>query len=321
MMNRFRSLQRMLLANLFLAQSIPFVCAQHVDVLVFDDGGKVGVGEFNFENPGISDKRVHLAGFDGLYSVNNPGFVAFAGPDSLPGNQDLRWDFLPMTVDSGPHAGYRSTLLYWDGTGGSPAFGPTLTDDYEFSLFGRDAPATADGGAEIVPGDVITQTPPNGALHEHRFYYLDDNGDGLNTTIPAAGIYVVGMRLLIEGLEHSDPLFMVWSTPEVAVLPAIQPSAAWVNDRVDSLFIETPIGDFNEDGDVDGADFLDWQRSPTALGGADSLTQWELNYGMGTAVPASLESVPEPASLHIFVCWLALSQLFLPRRRVCVESV
>ncbi len=315
------SAHRVLFVGILLVQLAPTVLAQHVDVLVFDAGGRIGVGEFDYENPGISDRRVHLAGFDDFYSVNNPGFTAFSGPDSLPGNHDLRWEFLPMTVDSGRHAGYRSTLLFWDGGGESPAFGPTPTEDYEFSLFGRDAPATADGGNEIVPGDVIARTPPNGALHEHRYYYLDDNGDGLNATIPAAGIYVIGMRLLIEGLEPSDPLFMVWSTPEAAVLPAIQPAAAWVNQRVESLFVETAPGDFDGDTDVDGADFLAWQRNPPAIGGANALTEWELHFGTASAASASYQLVPEPTSLH-YVAWcLLVSQFSIRGRRPGVDSV
>ena len=104
--------------------------AQHVDVLVWDDGGRVGVGEYDFDNQVPTDSRVQigrLAGPDGpeAYTASAPGFIALTGSDALPGSQFLEWDFLPMTVDSGPNAGYRSTLLYWDGLSEDPEFGPT----------------------------------------------------------------------------------------------------------------------------------------------------------------------------------------------------
>ena len=272
--------------------------AQHVDILVWDNGGKIGVGQYDYDNLLATETRVHLARFDSFYSVNNPGFTAFAGPDALPGNADLTWEFLPMTVDSGPHAGHASTLLYWDGDGPTPEFGPTPTADYEFSLFGQDGPGTADGGGEVTPGGVIDTTPPNGAIHEHRFYFLDDNGDGLNTTLPAAGVYLVGLRLRIEGLAPSDPVYMVWATPEAAVLPAIRPAALWVNDRVDTLFAEPIEGDFNGDGAVDAADYTGWRDGLGAPYEPSDYGVWASGYGAGApAGPGYASAAPEPSGL------------------------
>jgi fibronectin-binding autotransporter adhesin len=59
--------------------------------------------------------------------------------------------------------------------------------------------------------------------------------------------------------------------------------------------VTTP-GDFDNDGDVDGRDFLVWQRggSPTPLSAAD-LATWQANYGTGPLVAElSTTSVPEP---------------------------
>ncbi len=52
-------------------------------------------------------------------------------------------------------------------------------------------------------------------------------------------------------------------------------------------------GDFDGDLDVDGADFLEWQRD---LGDATSLAEWRSGYGTASAV-ATFAAVPEPASL------------------------
>lgn len=66
-------------------------------------------------------------------------------------------------------------------------------------------------------------------------------------------------------------------------------------------------GDFDGDGDVDGHDYLVWQRNP-AVG---NLSDWETNYGMGSQL-AVANAVPEPSSLFLAVCGVTL----LGRRRV-----
>jgi hypothetical protein len=58
-------------------------------------------------------------------------------------------------------------------------------------------------------------------------------------------------------------------------------------------FFEAPVGlpgDFDNDGDVDGRDFLTWQRNP-AVG---DLADWQNNYGMGPL--AAVGAVPEPST-------------------------
>jgi autotransporter-associated beta strand protein len=67
-------------------------------------------------------------------------------------------------------------------------------------------------------------------------------------------------------------------------------------------------GDFDNDGDVDGQDFLVWQRNP----GVGSLTDWSNNYGLPlvAASSANLAAVPEPAAaLLTLVGGLALLSL------------
>lgn len=70
-------------------------------------------------------------------------------------------------------------------------------------------------------------------------------------------------------------------------------------------------GDFEGDGDVDGRDFLLWQRN-TSVG---SLTAWQNNFGAPGL--ASFVSVPEPSSLGLsalaIMSWLGLGS----RKRYC----
>jgi pectate lyase len=51
------------------------------------------------------------------------------------------------------------------------------------------------------------------------------------------------------------------------------------------------LGDFDADGDVDGRDFLVWQRDPSV----GDLSDWQANYG--TSSSANAIAVPEPLSL------------------------
>ncbi|QEG36381.1 glycosyl hydrolase [Bythopirellula goksoeyrii] len=80
------------------------------------------------------------------------------------------------------------------------------------------------------------------------------------------------------------------------------------------------IGDFDDDGDVDGADFLRWQRGFNLTGGAfahqgdangDGLVDaidreiWQNYYG--SSGPPSLESVPEPKDLIFLSVWMTIA--------------
>ncbi len=58
-------------------------------------------------------------------------------------------------------------------------------------------------------------------------------------------------------------------------------------------------GDFDNDGDVDGRDFLKWQRggSPNPKSAAD-LVAWQTHYGTNGLVAATV-AVPEPAALGL----------------------
>ena len=75
-------------------------------------------------------------------------------------------------------------------------------------------------------------------------------------------------------------------------------------------------GDFDTDGDVDGADFLAWQRDPIA----NSLAEWQNNYGPGSVLALSI-SVPEPTALALVLLGFVLLGLpsLLRIRRRCLS--
>jgi hypothetical protein len=67
-------------------------------------------------------------------------------------------------------------------------------------------------------------------------------------------------------------------------------------------------GDFDNDSDVDGRDFLVWQRN-TSVG---NLSDWQTNYGTGTGPLTAVTAVPEPGSLALVAA--AVLPLLVRRR-------
>jgi hypothetical protein len=77
-----------------------------------------------------------------------------------------------------------------------------------------------------------------------------------------------------------------------------------------TAFATAVDGDFDNDGDVDGRDFLIWQRggSPNGVGSASDLALWKANYGFGTlSAVSATTAVPEPTSLLLTVVGFGLS--------------
>ncbi|MGI9428197.1 MAG: hypothetical protein ACR2NM_06035, partial [Bythopirellula sp.] len=72
-----------------------------------------------------------------------------------------------------------------------------------------------------------------------------------------------------------------------------------------ALMTEAPSmpGDYDSDGDIDGADFLKWQRDN---GAAEGLSDWQENYGNP---PVAVQIVPEPTTSALAFATLCLAML------------
>jgi T5SS/PEP-CTERM-associated repeat protein len=92
----------------------------------------------------------------------------------------------------------------------------------------------------------------------------------------------------------------ITGTPNLEQLPYLAANLAWDvttdnHEVVLSVIAAPPLpGDFDSDGDVDGRDFLAWQRDPSV----GSLADWESNYG-SSAGSIGAVSVPEPGCIGL----------------------
>lgn len=325
------NLRRVLLSvSLWTALSATGV-AQHSDVLLQVVDGKVAVGAANFDdNLWTIGQRVFARELLSNFRANDPGFTSLAtGNPSLgsgvlgfPANHDVSFDLLPMTVGSTV-----ANLFYWNGSdlGGdgltqedvSFVRAPTgvtwnIFDD-GFNLF------TADGSDAMIPGGLIQESSSDidpgdgidtGSLHSHLLMRVDD-GDGNTQTSPPSGVYMVSLQARSEGLETSEPFIFVQRTSTVT--DAVRDlAAAWADANYDTLVNGPAFGDYDDDGDVDGEDFLVWQRtfgnvgvSLAADGNADGVVDgddlaiWQDTFGQVAQSPfasAMAYAVPEPTA-------------------------
>ena len=88
----------------------------------------------------------------------------------------------------------------------------------------------------------------------------------------------------------------------------------WIDNVAVTGALQSIAGDFDLDGDVDGADFLEWQRNNSTVAG---LADWQSNYGDFSSATASSATVPEPSAMVLIACgsMAGLSEVLWRRRR------
>ncbi len=136
---------------------------------------------------------------------------------------------------------------------------------------------------------------------ESYIVYADDLTGQLGIEAMAAGQYDLRWFDVVTGTTVVENNVLLPAGDQTFTTPGGIGSelALWVT-------VALPPGDFDTDGDVDGADFLFWQRN-RAVG---DLSAWEANFG-NTSAFAAAASIPEPSSL----LFMAASLLLMTGRR------
>jgi hypothetical protein len=153
--------------------------------------------------------------------------------------------------------------------------------------------APLDADADDVINDLDLYVLPRGATSELQAIWRSEQDymplEHLFVPINTAGEYEIWVRQFDDDLGGGQEYTIAW----------------WTEGTGTSV-----TGDFDGDGDVDGRDFLAWQRgsSPTPLSASD-LADWQANFGTGAL--AATTAVPEPSCLALL---LPLAALLLRRR-------
>lgn len=156
--------------------------------------------------------------------------------------------------------------------------------------------------------------------HQHPILYLLDDS-------PAAkfGAYGFFARLTSPNYEPSEPFL-------IALNYSLAPAEYRLAAKQINAAARLP-GDYDGDDDVDGNDFLVWQRtlgssvelsadgSLNDLVDADDLDIWKLHFGDVHSPPAEVAQVPEPNSLPLgILTGLGVYVAALQRRRSVNQS-
>lgn len=181
---------------------------------------------------------------------------------------------------------------------GNVTFDPSpLAASMDGELAASSAPAT---GFHLTVGDVIGLTI-NGDLNlggnaELAIDYVGDETVDVGDVLP-----VISVTGNILGSFANSELVASGRSWDIDILG---------NDVIVTAgsLVSGPDGDFDNDGDVDGSDFLYWQRN---LGDPTTLANWQNAYNGSGAPLAGAAAVPEPSTMVLTL----LALVGCPRRR------
>ena len=243
------------------------------------DNANVSTGFSYFQALGVNTFDVAATLLDGTSSTNqNVSMQITSDPD--PASADLVGEPVDLDFSNGAGDQYVLQLTYNDGAL------PSGVTESQLQLLVFD---TASGDWEVAVDGNTTggSTFFNGSYED----YLAGLGGGV---FDAADLGFFGLDTVNNHvwavLDHA-------STFGVGVLTA------------------GGSGDFDGDGDVDGADFLTWQRAPNTW----SLSDWQSAYGNAVATDAAA-AVPEPTTFTFLVVCLLMTSIASSRTGVTAPA-
>ena len=239
-----------------------------------------------------------LAGGTGTLDVLNNGLVDVGGTLKIwnPGTVTLDGGSIDATTIDNTDGG---TFDFIDGTLTVDTFLGDLTQDGG-TISPGDSPGTTTitGNYTINAGTLEIEI--GGLIQGTEYDFLDVAGNvDLGGTLDVSLIdgFVPAPGDAFEIITAASIL----GTFATESLPALPGSLEWfVHYSGTSVELtSTFAGDFDFDGDVDGADFLEWQQGLGSIYDANDLADWEANYGAVASLAETSTAVPEPNSLAL----------------------
>jgi len=248
----------------------------------------VAIFEFHFENGGVRPVQVghNLA-------INNG--IDTSGATPTMGTRSSRLD---LKLDAAP------TL-----TGGIPANIGLFDVDFDQT----DLAAGAITGTGDLNGDTIT--------NNDRVF---SNATAANPLSSANGYYegstvsaVFGGTKYKWNISYTGNI--TWSDPTNSVVQSITGAGTGTDVVLIGLGTETAgvLGDYNNNGVVDAADYVLWRKSPGSFGGdPGGYTTWRTRFGSTSGAGGGLgaAAVPEPCSILLLIGGVAAG-VFARRKR------
>lgn len=219
------------------------------------------------------------------------------------------------------------TILINQATTGSGGIGfnglnvPFNAEDYQIEIEARLLPGNTAEQFNLVLGDDDGDDSAPGLGAEDFNFFIDTdnfNTGGFTTfTIPLGSGSETNFVTQFGSTNPGDGLQNFGLSQMQIQSSGVDPGVLGIEILRFSI-VQRPDGvpgDFDGDDDVDGRDFLIWQRGESTTGPLDAgdLADWQANFGAGAPLAAAT-SVPEPTTLLLLV---SVGGLISVRRRVC----
>jgi hypothetical protein len=199
-----------------------------------------------------------------------------------------------------------SSAVYFGAVSGIGNFPGGGTNFFEGDLRPGASPAEIDFGGDVVFGAVATlEAELGGTTPGSEFDVLNVMGDvtlGGTLDVSLLNPFSLSAGQSFEIIDVGGTLSGTFlGLPEGGLVDNFGGMNLLITytggDGNDVTLLSALPGDFDIDGDVDGFDFLAWQRgeSLNSLSQAD-LADWQANYGTVASLSANSASVPEPTA-------------------------
>jgi T5SS/PEP-CTERM-associated repeat protein len=302
---------------------------------LIEGSGTINVASFNNNQGQTTRGRLQVASEERLLltgTLNNAGFVNVDGGeletiDNVTNNFDIdarngaKLRFGNLGLDNNTGSQFAITAGVVD------VFGSVQNDSGAQIVVGNGASAvfhdtlTNNGGLFIMPGASLFVTDQiNFGGNASVLNFQLSAGDAFDELFPIEASDLVNLNgelsvTLAAGYEPQlgDVIPLLISAQTLSGdfsqenFPGLPAGLAWETLRtVNSLSLEvvsSGSGDFDGDGDVDGRDFLAWQRNPSI----GDLANWQDSYALNDL--AATVAVPESPSMGLLV----LAGILLPR--------
>ncbi|MBA4107594.1 MAG: hypothetical protein C0485_17800 [Pirellula sp.] len=252
-----------------------------------------GFSNNSFEGPQLDDVR----GVQALYGDKYERLAGTGGNESIEQASMLGVIDPGTSLKIGTHAA-TGTLVLSTETDFASIANQSDVDFYSFTLSGAatiDLTVTPLGASynERIGGSSSAFVTTNAAQLSNLDLALYAVVDGLPTQIGSSNAQPLGVAESLLGVDLTAPGdYFVRIAGSSAATQLYQ-----LEIKVDATIEPTLGGDFDLDGDVDGADFLTWQQGAGSAYDDEDLAAWRANFGAlaGGNVVNSTLATPEPS--------------------------